>query len=592
MKSSTCFVRLLFTTLLCVSGATLTYAQVPQIINYQGHISVGDSNFNGSGQFKFVLVDGGSNGTFNTFWSNDGSSGGGSQPASSVLVPVNQGFFTIALGDSTVSNMVPVLATIFTNPVVNLRIWFSDGTNGTRLLVPDQRLTSVGYALMANSAVNVPDGSITSAKLAPAAVNGVQIASGSISATQLATSVASGLMTLQVPSVTNIQALANNSYVFTNTGVNQLKLPANPNVGDRVRVAGGAGGFTLIANTGQSVYALAAFTWKPRGSNDQYRVASSSDGSKLAVTQFGNPPNNPAILTSTNYGMTWTQQTNFSLVVGPYGTSGWQCIASSADGSRLVAGQEYGGLFSSTSYGLNWSQLNGAGIGFWFSVASASDGSELLAGGNHEYFSTDYGEDWTYNTVNNGNQYGGSFAAMSTNGSVLYDDTLISTNGGSTWSGNGFPAGNNSVACSGNGQRVLAGQSSGYLYVSADGAKTALACYTAGSNNWQCVAMSADGQTLAAGQAGGYLYESHDSGNTWTQQTAAGVGNWSSIALSSDGTRLIAGQNSGSYFVKPNFITANSIVYVYAGAYANLELVYMGVGLWVPAFCTGSFSIQ
>ncbi|MEO8613995.1 MAG: hypothetical protein ABI600_02555 [Luteolibacter sp.] len=34
-------------------------AQVPQIINYQGRVSVGGVNFSGTGQFKFALVDGG-----------------------------------------------------------------------------------------------------------------------------------------------------------------------------------------------------------------------------------------------------------------------------------------------------------------------------------------------------------------------------------------------------------------------------------------------------------------------------------------------------------------------------------------------------
>jgi hypothetical protein len=38
------------------------HAQVPQLLNYQGRVAVGTVNFDGTGQFKFALVDGGSAG--------------------------------------------------------------------------------------------------------------------------------------------------------------------------------------------------------------------------------------------------------------------------------------------------------------------------------------------------------------------------------------------------------------------------------------------------------------------------------------------------------------------------------------------------
>lgn len=41
---------------LCLIPTTLS-AQVPGIINYQGRIAVGTTNFDGLGQFKFALVD-------------------------------------------------------------------------------------------------------------------------------------------------------------------------------------------------------------------------------------------------------------------------------------------------------------------------------------------------------------------------------------------------------------------------------------------------------------------------------------------------------------------------------------------------------
>ena len=52
-------------------------AQVPSLINYQGRVAVGTTNFNGTGKFRFALVN--TDGSI-TYWSNDGTSSGGSQP--------------------------------------------------------------------------------------------------------------------------------------------------------------------------------------------------------------------------------------------------------------------------------------------------------------------------------------------------------------------------------------------------------------------------------------------------------------------------------------------------------------------------------
>ena len=162
------------------SSVLAAQGQVPQIISCQGAINAAGSNFNGLGQFKFALVN--SNGTA-TFWSNDGSSVAASEPNQAVTNPVDQGLFTILLGDNTISNMAPVPWSVFTNSDVRLRIWFGAGANQAVLLTPDQRLTSVGFAMMA---ANLPAGAVTSAQLAPNAVTGQSIASGAIGSAQLA----------------------------------------------------------------------------------------------------------------------------------------------------------------------------------------------------------------------------------------------------------------------------------------------------------------------------------------------------------------------------------------------------------------------
>ena len=232
-------VRLIFGSV--ISLVTLASAQVPQMINYQGRVAVGDPavNFNGTGLFWFALVNGGINSSqqatgtavrtggfitsvsvtnggsgyasaptvsfsggggvgaeataiissdavtsivvtnagsgytsaptvtitsppdelsFASYWSNDGTSTDGSEPTGAVSLPVTKGLYSVLLG----ANMTPIPNTVFANPDVHLRVWFDDGTNGSQLLTPDQRIAAVGYAMVAST---VPDGAITSDKL-------------------------------------------------------------------------------------------------------------------------------------------------------------------------------------------------------------------------------------------------------------------------------------------------------------------------------------------------------------------------------------------------------------------------------------------
>ena len=167
------------------------HSQVPQIISYQGTISAAGSNFNGLGQFKFALVN--SNGTA-SFWSNDGSSAGGSEPILTVTNLVSQGLFFVMLGDSSVTDMTPIPWSVFTNSDVRLRIWFGAGTNPPVLLTPDQRLSSVGFAMMA---ANLPNGAVTSAQLASNAVTTQSITNGAITSVQL------GINSVTTPAIFN-----------------------------------------------------------------------------------------------------------------------------------------------------------------------------------------------------------------------------------------------------------------------------------------------------------------------------------------------------------------------------------------------------
>ena len=73
--------------------------------------------------------------TYTTYWSNDGTGSDGSEPTSAVSVGVTNGLFTVVLGDTTQTNMQSLDASVFTQPDLQLRIWFNDGVNGSTVLI-------------------------------------------------------------------------------------------------------------------------------------------------------------------------------------------------------------------------------------------------------------------------------------------------------------------------------------------------------------------------------------------------------------------------------------------------------------------------
>ena len=121
-------------------------AQVPGIISHQGKVTVGGTNYTGTGLFRFALVN--AAGT-TTYWSNDGTSSG--EPTAAVSLTVTRSVFSVNLGDIALTHMTTIPASVFSTDPVYLRVWFNGG-NGSQLLSPDRRITSVAYALKASVA--------------------------------------------------------------------------------------------------------------------------------------------------------------------------------------------------------------------------------------------------------------------------------------------------------------------------------------------------------------------------------------------------------------------------------------------------------
>jgi photosystem II stability/assembly factor-like uncharacterized protein len=117
-------------------------------------------------------------------------------------------------------------------------------------------------------------------------------------------------------------------------------------------------------------------TWTPRDSVRTWNsVASSADGTKLVAVD-GAPGQ---IYTSTDSGTNWTAHDSNRI---------WQAVASSADGTKLVAAVYNGQIYTSTDSGTNWTageinpDFDGGNTNIyraWRSVASSADGTKLVA---------------------------------------------------------------------------------------------------------------------------------------------------------------------------------------------------------------------
>ena len=138
---------------------------VPPVLHYAGQVAVDGEAFDGNGLFKFALVN--VAGT-TTYWSNDGTSVGASEPQGSIQVRVSGGLYSILLGNTAIQGMSALDPSIFQQySDAKLRVWFSDGVNGFQQLSPDRTFASVPYAFSAGSAT-IAQGSIDHSMLSNA----------------------------------------------------------------------------------------------------------------------------------------------------------------------------------------------------------------------------------------------------------------------------------------------------------------------------------------------------------------------------------------------------------------------------------------
>jgi photosystem II stability/assembly factor-like uncharacterized protein len=292
----------------------------------------------------------------------------------------------------------------------------------------------------------------------------------------------------------------------------------------------------LIAAAWCGLNSVVAQTWTMTSApfGEWSSIASSADGSKLVAVG----PENAGVCISTNSGTTWTLN---SAVLNnqPWFPS----IASSADGTKLAVVTIMGPIYTSTNSGATWIS-NSLPTAVWTSIASSADGSKLVAvaWSNLIYTSTDSGATWTSNSTVTDNQAfhsatssaDGTKLAIAAYGGMIY----TSTNSGSTWTTvTSVPSTNwEAIASSADGTKLAAIVQSGLVYTSPDTGATWMSNNLPASQ-WTSIASSADGNKLAA-VANGPIYLSTNSGTTWTLDAGNNY-KWGFVASSADGSKLV-----------------------------------------------------
>ena len=386
----------------------------------------------------------------------------------------------------------------------------------------------------------------------------------------------------QVVAGTAQQALPNTGYVLTNAGQVTLTLPTAPNVGDTVRVSSvGAGGWRLAQNAGQSINtvnlgpsASAGQIWTPRPVFADWRaVASSADGSKLvAAPSFG------SLYTSTDAGVTWTPRDS---------TRGWLAVASSADGSKRVATTFGGRIYTSIDSGVTWTPRESSADRY--AVASSADGSKLVAAvySGQLFTSIDSGVSWTpressRNWLGVASSADGSKLVAAAGAGRLY----ISTDSGVSWLPRESIRNWLAVASSADGSKLVAATQAGPLYTSTDSGLS----WTPREidRDWRAVASSADGSRLVAGANLGQLYTSTDSGVTWAPRESSR--GWSAVASSADASKLVAVVSTGQIYTSAASTVLGTAGYLSGVQSSAIELQYIGNGQFVPLSYVGSIT--
>ncbi|MCX7833364.1 MAG: T9SS type A sorting domain-containing protein [Ignavibacteria bacterium] len=223
---------------------------------------------------------------------------------------------------------------------------------------------------------------------------------------------------------------------------------------------------------------------------------------------------NPGLYRSTDYGLNWSQIALANLPI----------ITLAISGSHFFVGS-YDGVYRSTNYGINWTQtaLNNQ----WVNCI-AINGNYILAGTNNNgvFLSTDNGTNWAQTDLNNRNVY-----AFAISGNNIFAGTngglFLSVNYGSNWT---------EIALSYEDIRSLAISNE---YIFAGTYYTGVHFSTNNGVNWTqtslnnkaILSLATSGNNIFAGTYGFGVYLSRNYGSNWIQRNEGFYPNTSIRAL-------------------------------------------------------------
>ena len=309
---------------------------------YQGQLATGGSPTTGNYDFQFSVYDSGTNGNLISLL------------VTNAPVGVTNGLFTTSVDFNN---------GVFTGPARWLNIGVRTNgatTNAYTYLLPRQKLTAVPYAILSGSASNLLgslqagqlSGTVSAAQISGSYtgavaftsisntftggfngtfagngggltnLNGSMISTGTVADARLTTNVAllnanqtysgantmsnwnnsftgsfygNGLVGWNTVAGTTLAAVIDHGYVLTNSQLVSVTLPTSANIGDIIRIAGpGSGGWQIsLTNNNQSVlgglltYNNVNWNQSSAASANWEAIASSSDGSRLVAAVLG-----------------------------------------------------------------------------------------------------------------------------------------------------------------------------------------------------------------------------------------------------------------------------------------------------------------
>jgi len=260
-----------------------------------------------------------------TIWSHDGTGTAGAPPTSALSLPVDDGVFSVHLGDPEVPNMAALPASTFTNVPLYLRVWFNDGVSGFEQLAPDTLVPTAGFAMVAATLANgVPssepaDGSVTEAKLANGAVTSIKLGNSAVSEAKLgASSVSSAKIADGAVSSAKVANAAITESKLANSAVTTAKL-ANAAVTATKLADGSVDAGKLAAGSVTSTKIAAGTTVRAlNGLADQVTLAA---GAGITINQNANTLTFAATGSGTGSGWGLTGNTGTSPATDYLGTS-------------------------------------------------------------------------------------------------------------------------------------------------------------------------------------------------------------------------------------------------------------------------------